>query len=169
MADIMYFRFEWPVYFRKRVFIVHGRDMRTTQAVASFQATLDLDPIILQEQPNEGRTWIEKFENHAKADLAIILITPDDIGYPKDQPADITARARQNVIFELGFFIGKLGRKRVCSLQSPGVVLPSDLHGIACVLIDNDETWKKKLVMELKKRRIRINIEKGFLEGGRAV
>ena len=112
-----------------RVFIVHGRDSEIKDQVAEHLRSMNLDPIILNEQANQGLTVIEKFEKHADVAFAVVLMTPDDIGGPQSQGGNLGPRARQNVIFELGFFIGKLGRNRVCALTSGEVEIPSDYSG----------------------------------------
>jgi hypothetical protein len=132
------------------IFIVHGRDEAVKQSVARFLEKLDLKPIILSEQPNEGKTVIEKFEAKADVGFAVVLLTPDDIGGLVDKGADQKLRARQNVIFELGYFVGKLGRSRVCALYNQNVELPSDIIGVAYVAIDVADAWRFELAKELK-------------------
>ena len=99
-----------------QVFVIHGHDESARESVARFLEKLELEPIILHEQPNKGRTIIEKFEDYADVRFAVVLLTPDDVGAVKDRADDLRPRARQNVVFEFGFFIGKLGRERVCAL-----------------------------------------------------
>jgi len=94
-----------------KVFIAHGHDEVAKQIVARFVSQLDLEPIILHEQPNCGRTIIEKLEAHTLVDFAVVLLTPDDVGYPADDATKQSKRARQNVILELGLFLGVLGRE----------------------------------------------------------
>jgi predicted nucleotide-binding protein len=89
----------------RRRFIVHGRDDSAKDTVARFLEKLDLEPIILHEQPNKGRTIIEKFETNADVDFAAILLNPVDVGYPAEQSQQARPRARQNVILELGYFV----------------------------------------------------------------
>jgi len=117
-----------------RVFIVHGRDEGSKEMVARFvEKLVGSPPIILQERPDQGRTLIEKFEDYGEVDYAIVLLTPDDVGALKaeyEEKGELQPRARQNVILELGFFLGKLGRKRVCALLKGNVEIPSDLSGI---------------------------------------
>jgi len=131
----------------KKVFIVHGHAEGAREAVARFLEQLGLEPIILHEQPNQGRTVIEKFEAHADVGFAIVLLTPDDEGGPaagKRRP-----RARQNVILELGYFIGRLGRAQVCALKAGNLELPSDILGIAWTALDPAGAWKQRLAKEL--------------------
>jgi predicted nucleotide-binding protein len=117
-----------------RIFIVHGRDTGTLLEVKNFiQNKLQFgEPIILADQPSRGRTIIEKFEAYAhQIDLVFVILTPDDIGQlAKSKVQD--SRARQNVIFELGYFMGSLGRKngRVILLRKGAIEIPSDLHGV---------------------------------------
>ena len=131
------------------IFIVHGHNVAVQQSVARTIERLGLNPIILHEQPNAGKTIIEKFESNSKVGFAIILLTDDDEGKSKTQ-IELNNRARQNVVLELGYFIGKLGRDRVLPLHTEGVELPSDIHGLLYVPIDKAETWKFALVRELK-------------------
>lgn len=114
----------------KEVFLVHGRDEGAREKVARFLERLNLKPVVLHEQPNKGRTIIEKFEDYARVGFAVVLLTPDDIGKLKDDEGDFEPRARQNVILELGCFIGQLGRERVCALVKKGVEWPSDYDGV---------------------------------------
>jgi predicted nucleotide-binding protein len=129
------------------IFIVHGRDGEVKNAVARFITTLGLTPIILDEQANQGRTVIEKFEDHSDVRYAVVLLTPDDIGGlvgGAQKP-----RARQNVVLELGFFAGKLGRKRVCAIvRGSDLEVPSDIAGLVSTAYEDE--WKLKLARELK-------------------
>ena len=147
--------------FGNDVFIVHGHDENAKLAMVNFVRTFDLNPIILDEKANEGQTIIEKFEAHAgEAGYAIVLLTPDDVGARKDDKEDSNPRARQNVILELGYFLGVLGRKRVCVLHKEGVELPSDIHGILYVSMDNNDGWKFKLAKEMKQAELPIDLNK---------
>jgi len=143
-----------------KVFVVHGRDEAAKNAVALFLQRVGLTPIILHEQPNAGRTIIKKFEVYSgDVAFAVVLLTPDDFGSEVRETPDFKRRARQNVIMELGFFIGKLGRTRVCALHKGSVELPSDYQGIVYVEMDDAGAWKTKLAQELVESRITINIE----------
>ena len=70
----------------KDIFIVHGRDNAVKEEVARFIDKLGLHPIILHEKPDRGKTIIEKFEHHSDVGFAVVLLTPDDVGHPKDMP-----------------------------------------------------------------------------------
>jgi predicted nucleotide-binding protein len=130
-----------------RVFIVHGHDGEAREAVARFLSSVGLDPIILHEKPNEGRTLIEKFEAHGDVSFAVVLLTPDDFGGAAG--GEPKARARQNVILELGYFVGRLGRDRVCALRRGEIDLPSDYVGVAYEELDEKGAWKVALAREL--------------------
>jgi predicted nucleotide-binding protein len=131
------------------IFIVHGHNTAVQQSVARTIEKLGLNPIILHEKPNEGKTIIEKFETHSNVGFAIILLTDDDEGKAKTE-IDLKKRARQNVVLELGYFIGKLSRSKVLPLYSDGVELPSDIHGLLYTPLDKAENWKFAIVRELK-------------------
>lgn len=133
-----------------KVFVIHGRDEGTKNMVARFLEKMDLKSVILHEQPNEGRTIIEKFEDHAQVGFAVALLTPDDVGSLKDEAHNSKPRARQNVIFEFGYFIGKLDRKRVCALVKGNVEKPSDYDGVLYIPLDGSDGWKMRLIKELK-------------------
>jgi hypothetical protein len=135
------------------VFIVHGHDETMKVSVARILEKLGLSAIILHEKPNQGRTIIEKFSDYSKVGFAVVLLSPDDIGKSRMAVADtLSVRARQNVIFELGFFIGRLGRDRVLALYVPadGFELPSDYSGVLFVPFDSSGRWQFDLVRELK-------------------
>lgn len=135
-----------------QIFIVHGHDDALKHSVARFLEKLDLKPIILHEQPDQGRTIIEKFTEYSNVPFAIILLSPDDIAHSKNTPNIEETRARQNVIFEFGFFIGKLGRNRVMILykHENNFKFPSDYQGVLYIPIDEHEGWKTKVLKELK-------------------
>jgi len=135
-----------------KIFIVHGHDEEMKQAVARTVEKIDLKPIILHEQPNKGRTIIEKFEDYSDVNFAIVLLSPDDIAYPKNkQPEDKKFRARQNVIFELGFFVGTLEREHVFILyrEEHNFEFPTDYSGICYTPYDNKGRWRFDLIGEL--------------------
>ena len=133
----------------RMVFVVHGRDEGAKDSVASFLKDLNLVPIILSELPGKGQTIIEKFEGNADVGFTVALLTPDDAGGLSGE-AEQSSRARQNVIFELGFFIGKLGRGRVCALTKGDLEIPSDYAGVEYIPLDDHGAWKMKLFKELR-------------------
>jgi predicted nucleotide-binding protein len=147
----------------KRVFVVHGHDEAAKELVARFLGKLKLEPIILHEQPNSGRTIIEKFEAYADVGFAVVLLTPDDVGASAADPTALAKRARQNVVLELGYFVGRIGRNRVCALHKAGVEIPSDYHGVLFVELDGAGGWRTKLAQELVQAKLDIDI-KGLLE-----
>ena len=133
-----------------RVFVVHGRDRGARETVARFLENLGLEPVILSETPAMGRTIIEKFEEHSQVGFAIVLLTPDDVGSLRGYDREARPRARQNVIFELGFFVGRLGRGGVCALTRGDVEIPSDYAGVEYIHFDESDGWKEKLRRELE-------------------
>lgn len=145
------------------IFIVHGRDEGAKNIVARFLEKLNLQPVILAEMPAKGRTIIEKFEHHAQVGYAIVLLTPDDAGSLQGDENDPKPRARQNVIFELGFFIGRLGRERVCALTKGDVEIPSDYAGIEYIPFNNSDGWKIGLFRELRSGGFDIDANQAFV------
>jgi len=133
-----------------RAFIVHGHDEAARETVARFLERLKVDPVILHEQATEGRTIVEKLEHYSDVDFAVILLTADDLGASKREPDKKQSRARQNVILELGYFVGKLGRDKVCALYQAGVEMPSDYLGVGYVELDARGGWRFELAKELR-------------------
>lgn len=132
-----------------KVFIVHGHDGEARETVARFLGNIGFDPIILNEQANQGRTIIEKVEANADVGFAVVLLTPDDMGRAKDS-SNLEPRARQNVLLELGYFMAKLGRNKVCALRRGEVSIPSDFAGVVWEDMDLAGGWKQKLGRELQ-------------------
>ncbi len=134
-----------------RVFVVHGHDEGAREAVARFIGQLKLSPIILHEQPNRGNPLLSKLLREGKdIEFAVVLLTPDDLGAPATDRENAKPRARQNVIFEMGLFLGALGPERVCVLKKEGVEVPSDIAGVVYVPMDPGEGWKLALARELR-------------------
>ncbi|MEM7741536.1 MAG: nucleotide-binding protein, partial [Pseudomonadota bacterium] len=130
-----------------KVFIVHGHDHITRDLVASHLLSLGLEPVILQDQASRGRTIVEKFEMYADVAFAVILLTADDFG-GANADGEALKRARQNVVLELGYFFGRLGRENVALLHEDAVELPSDVSGMVYIPLAND-AWKDALGVEL--------------------
>lgn len=143
---------------KNEVFVVHGHDEEAKQAVARFLTQLKLTPVILHEVANQGRTIIEKLEDQADVDFAVILLTPDDIGADGSTPDRLRSRARQNVVLELGMFIGRLGRKKVCAIYKGDIELPSDYSGVLFVPMDLGGGWKLALTRELRHAGLDIDL-----------
>ena len=143
----------------RRVFVVHGHDEAVKQAVARTLEKLDLDPIILHELPDKGRTFIEKLEDETDVGFAVVLRTADDLGGPKTaRPESYRPRARQNVLVELGLFLGKLGRQRVAVLFEPGGEMPSDYSGVLYTELDPGAAWRFKLATEIHAAGIEVDL-----------
>ncbi len=139
-----------------KVFIVHGHDEALKQTVARVLERQNIKPVILSEQTNNGKTIIEKFEENSDVGAAICLFTADDIGSKKDVE-DSNYRARQNVVFESGYFIGKIGRNKVIILSESGIELPSDMQGI---VYTNNSNWEFEILKELKSIGYKIDLNK---------
>ncbi len=143
---------------RSKVFIVHGHDQAAQTKVARFIEKLGLEAIILHEQASSGRTIIEKIEHYSNVDFAIVLYTPDDLGNVKIKADELNGRARQNVVFEHGYLIGKLGRENVVALVEPPIELPNDISGVVYINIDEGLAWQLQLAKEMKQSGYEINM-----------
>lgn len=128
-----------------KVFVVHGHDGELRESVARLLEKQGITPVVLFEQANLGSTIIEKFEEHSDVGAAICLFTGDD-AVVGDTSEPAKQRARQNVVFETGYFIGKLGRRRVVVIADRGVEMPSDLSGVLYVSKNN---WQLDVLREL--------------------
>lgn len=142
----------------REIFLVHGHDEEAKLAVALFIIKLGLIPIVLSEMSVDGGTIIEQIEKHGEASFAIVIMTPDDFGGSKRDPKKINSRARQNVIFEMGYFMGRLKRTRVRVLCKEGVEILSDFHGVLYIPLDSGDGWKLKLARELRASGFRIDL-----------
>lgn len=143
---------------KSKVFVVHGHDEALKQEVARIVEKQGLEAIILSEQANHGKTIIEKFEENTDVGAAICLFTGDDYGKAKDVEDD-NLRARQNVVFEAGYFMGKLGRENVILIANPEIELPSDLQG---VVYTNKDMWQTDVLRELKAIGYNVDFNKLF-------
>jgi len=142
-----------------KIFIVHGHNDGIKNAIARFIEKLGLETIILHEKPNNGKTIIEKFEQESSdVDFAIVLLTVDDQGGKMGDTEGLRARARQNVIFEFGYFIGIMGRSKVVALVEDDVEIPSDYSGVIYLPFDNAGAWKLNLAKELKNTGINVDL-----------
>jgi predicted nucleotide-binding protein len=141
-----------------KVFLVHGHDESAKEGTARFLEKLNLEPIILHEQPNEGQTIIEKVEKYGGVAFAVVLLTPDDVGAARDKQDNLRPRARQNVILELGYFLGRLGRKHVAALLKGDVEKPSDYDGVVYIPMDAGGAWKLQLAKELKATGLNVDL-----------
>lgn len=133
----------------RRVFVVHGHDEGARETVARFLDKIGFEPVILHEQANRGGTVIEKIEANSDVGFAVVLLTPDDVGRSVKEE-ELKPRARQNVLLELGYFMGHLGREKVCALKRGDLDIPSDFTGVVWEKMDDSGGWKQALGRELQ-------------------
>lgn len=132
---------------KNKIFIVHGHDEALKYQLSDWLRKIGVEPIILHEQANGGTSSIlDKLERYSDVDCAIALFTADDVGSEKGK--ELQPRARQNVVFEAGMFLGKLGKKRVIVLYEEGIESPGDLGGCVYIPADKYDGWKEKLRLE---------------------
>ncbi|SDR77187.1 Predicted nucleotide-binding protein containing TIR-like domain [Gillisia sp. Hel1_33_143] len=130
------------------VFIVHGHDELAKIETARFIEKLGLEAIILHEKASSGKTIIEKIEEYSNVGFGVVLYTPCDQGSQRDDYDNLKHRARQNVVFEHGYLIGKIGRNNVCALVKGNVEIPNDISGVVYIPFEND--WRFDLAKELR-------------------
>jgi predicted nucleotide-binding protein len=143
-----------------KVFVVHGRDDLAKVTVARFLEKLGLQAVILHEQASAGRTLIEKIEAYTDVGFAIVVYTPDDVGAEAATKPALKHRARQNVVFEHGYLIGKLGRSNVCALLKGDVEKPSDISGIVYVPFDDRGAWNTEVAKEMNHAGYTIDLNR---------
>ena len=143
-----------------KVFIVHGHDDGAKNEAARFVEKLGFEAKILHEQVDSGATIIEKLEKHTDVGFAIVLYTECDIGSVKSKPEDLKPRARQNVIFEHGLLIGKIGRSNVVALVKGNVEIPNDISSVVYKSMDTSGAWKYSIAREMKSSGYDVDMNK---------
>ena len=150
--------------YNNKVFVVYGHDINARTQLEAMLRRWDLEPLILDQLVSEGNTIIEKLEEYtSQVHFGIVLATPDDIGYSKDNESCKKYRVRQNVILELGMLLSKIGRKKVAILlsQAEDMESPSDIQGLLYIPFKkNVEDAKLLLAKEMKNNGYKIDIEK---------
>lgn len=137
---------------RRRVFVVCGTDDEMKQAIIAALTKLWLVPLVMCEEPSQGRKIVERFQDYADVGFAVVLLSPDDSVYAKDEPSTKRKlRPRQDVVFELGFLLGKLGRNNVLVFQREcqNFEVPTDFEGMKVTAFDDQDSWKLALIREL--------------------
>ncbi len=143
-----------------KIFLVHGQDDEATIKVARLLEKLSLQPILLKENVSSNLTIIEKIEEYSNVGFGVVLYTPCDIGGKQKEQLELKARPRQNVIFEHGYLIGKIGRKKVSLLKKGEVEIPNDVSGLIYTKMDLAGAWKYQLAKEIKQAGYDIDLNK---------
>lgn len=145
---------------KSKVFIVHGHDDAAKSEAARFVESLGFKAIILHEQASLGDTIIEKIEKNSNVGFGIVLYTPCDLGASKEEKDQLKPRARQNVVFEHGYLIGKIGRENVCALVKGDIETPTDISGVVYIKMEGEKEWKYKVADEMKARGYDVDLNK---------
>jgi predicted nucleotide-binding protein len=145
---------------KSQIFIVHGHDEVAKSKTARFVEKLGFEAIILHEQASSSKTIIEKIEEYSNVGFGIILYTPCDIGGKQISNPELKSRARQNVVFEHGFLIGKIGRSNVCALVKGDIETPNDISGVVYVSMDEADAWRYTIARELKKAGYNVDMNR---------
>ena len=144
------------------ILLIHGRDEATKESALSFIEKLGLRALTLHGGTDEGRNNVEQLNAFSWVDFAIILLTPDDVAAPRNKPKERQARASQNVIFEFGYFWGKLGNEKVCALYKEGVEIPSNYPGVVYIPMDSKGGWRLLVAKEIKQAGIAVDLNKAI-------
>nr|WP_314439445.1 nucleotide-binding protein [uncultured Porphyromonas sp.] len=145
---------------KSKVFIVHGHDGEAKQAVARFVEKIGFEAIILHEQASSGNTIIEKIEANSNVGFGIVLYTPCDLGASQKQKDQLKPRARQNVVFEHGYLIGKIGRKNVCAVVKGDIETPNDISGVVYIKMDEGRGWMYTVAKEMQACGYEVDLNK---------
>ncbi len=148
-----------------RVFVVHGHNDGARLAVKELIERLGLKPVILQEEPGVGQSILQKIEAYSDVNFVVVLLTPDDVGGARGS-SSFRPRARQNVIFELGFFVGRLNSRRVAALyreEDEALEIPTDYMGIQYISMDSEGGWERKLAREIAATGIPVSFDRLLL------
>lgn len=145
------------------VFLVSGHSRERRDTVAQVIEHLGLRVVILDEEPSRGHTVLEKLERTTSVAFAVVLITGDDVGSVRGNTTTLAPRPRQNVLLELGFLFGALGRGRICILYDDAVELPSDLAGLRFITLDSAGGWRFMLAREFKAAGLPVDLN-GLLQ-----
>ena len=145
---------------KSKVFIVHGHDEVARLKVANFIKSLGLKDIVLHEQASSGNTIIEKIEANSNVGFGIVLYTPCDLGRSKEEEDQLKPRARQNVVFEHGYLMAKIGRKNVCALVKGDVETPNDISGVVYIKMDQGDGWMLAVAREMKACGYNVDLNK---------
>ena len=148
----------------RKVFVVYGHDNNARTQLEAMLRRWDLEPLILDQLISSGQTIIEKLEEYTQqANFGIVLATPDDIGYPKNDESKKQYRVRQNVVLELGMLLSRIGREKVAILlsQAEDMEKPSDIDGLIYIPFkDNVEETKLSLAKEMQNNGYALDIAK---------
>lgn len=144
------------------ILLIHGRDADAKESVLKFIGQLGLRALTFEEQPNGGRSIVERFREVMNPPFAIILFTPDEIAVSRDKSKKRQIRVSQHVIFEFGYVVAKLGHRRVCALYEEGVEIPSEVSGVASIPMDFRGGWRLLVAKELKQAGVNVDLNKAL-------
>jgi hypothetical protein len=143
-----------------RILLVCGRDEALKESLLRFIEKLGLRASTLHEQPGAG--IIEQFRDFHDFPFAIILLAPEDTALPRDEPKKGEDRISQKVIFEFGYCLGRLGRKKVCALLEEGLEKPIDYPGAVYIPLDSRGIWQLLLAKEIKQAGVEVDLNKAI-------
>jgi predicted nucleotide-binding protein len=146
----------------RKVLIIHGQDEEKAMEVADFLAKLDLDPILPYAQSSNEMNLTSEFETNPEIVFAVTLLTADDFGYPRGKPEELKPRPKQNVIFDLGYLVGRMKQNLVCALYEEGLDLPSKYQGRVFIPYDADGLWRLLIARSMKLANVNVDLNKAI-------
>jgi predicted nucleotide-binding protein len=146
----------------RKVLIIHSQDEEKAMEVADFLAKLDLSPILPYDQSSNGMNLIAELETNPEIVFAITLLTADDFGYPRGKPEEVKPRPKQNVIFDLGYLLGRMKQNLVCALYEEGLDLPSKYQGRVFIPYDADGLWRLLIARSMKLANVNVDLNKAI-------
>ena len=148
---------------RRRILVVCGKDDEMKQAITNALTKLWLVPVVMCEEPSQGRKIVERFQDYSDVSFAVVLLSPDESVFVKDEPpTKRKLRPRQDVVFELGFLLGKLGRGNVLVFQRECQNFdgPTDFEGMKVTAFDDRDSWKLALIRELTNCGYNVDVDR---------
>ena len=148
----------------RRIIVVSGADCEMKQAVIGALIKLLLIPLVMCEEPSQGKKIVENFSrDYADVGFAVVLLSADDFAYAKNEAGTKRKlRPRQDVVFKLGFLLGKLGKGNVLVIfrECSNFEIATDFEGIKVTALDDQDSWKLALIRELTNCGYTVNADR---------
>jgi len=143
----------------EEVLVVHGRDEHLLAVTVGFLEKLRLKPVLLSGNSDQEMTALERLgTGNNPFKFAIVLLTPDDVGFDLMKPKELKTRSRQDVVFLLGFLVGKLGPNKVFAIHKKDVQLPGKCPGVVFELYDEKAAWLSKAAQKMRASGVALDL-----------
>ena len=149
---------------KNKLFVIHGLDEKMNAPMIEFLISLGLEPILMRDKENSAKPIAVKFTQYNDIDFALAILSGDDFVYRKEngKPQSSHLKADQGVVFELGFWLGKLGRDRVIAFyyDQKNFRCPTEFFDLRYVPFDKNGGWHWELVERLNQCNFKIDPKK---------